>query len=182
MPTERQALHALVFDDPEKTRGAVAALKGGGFDVVEVHSPFPIHGIEETMGLRETLLPLATLAGGLVGGVGKLLFQSWVHVVDWPLNVGGKPDLALPALIPVTFEITVLSAAFATLIALLVRRRLYPRLHPDVVEHQQPIPEITDDRFVVLVAERDGAFSREAFDGLAARLSPTEVVMAWKVS
>jgi membrane protein implicated in regulation of membrane protease activity len=149
---------------------------------VEVHSPFPIHGIEETMGLRDTLLPLATLAGGLAGGLGKLLFQSWVHVVNWPLNVGGKPDLALPALIPVTFELTVLSAAFATLFALLVRRRLYPRLHPDGIAHQQPIPEITDDRFVVLVAERDGRFSAPAFRDLTARLAPREVLMAWRVS
>ena len=182
MPTERAELHALVFDDPERTRAAVAELRKDGFEVVEVHSPFPIHGIEETMGLRETLLPWATLVGGLLGGGGKLLFQSWVHVVDWPFNVGGKPDLALPALIPVTFEISVLCAAFATLVALLVRRRLYPRLDPDVIQHRQPMPEVTDDRFVVLVAERDAAFSRARFRDLIGRLRPQEVVMPWRVS
>jgi hypothetical protein len=173
-------VHALVFDDPVRTLSAVRRLKGEGFDVGNVHSPFPIHGMEEALGLPATRLPLATLIGALIGGSLKLIFQSWVHVVDWPMNIGGKPELALPALVPVTFELTVLVAAFATLGALLGRRRLYPRLSTDVAS--QPHLRVTDDRFVVLVLERDASFAPDHFRNLCLALGPQEVVEAWRRS
>ena len=127
---ERGRVHMLVFDEAETTLGAVRRLREEGFEVADVYSPFPLHGADEALGLRPTRIALATLVGGLVGGVGKLGFEAWVHVVDWPMNIGGKSDTALPALVPVTFEITVLLAAFATLGALFLRRRLFPRLVP----------------------------------------------------
>jgi hypothetical protein len=171
----------LVFEEPEATLGAVRRLRGEGFDVADVHSPFPLHGAEEALGLRPTRIALATLAGGLAGGVGKLLFQGWVHVVDWPMNIGGKPDTALPALVPVTFEITVLVAAFATLGALFLRRRLFPRLVPAPAP-RQPHPRVTDDRFAVLVVERDASFAPDRFRRLCEALGPVEVVEDWRVA
>ncbi len=176
----RARMHALVFDDPEPTLLAVRRLRGEGFEVRDVHSPFPVHGMEEALGLRPSRLPLATLAGGLIGGTLKLAFQTWVHVVDWPYNIGGKPDLAFPAMIPVTFEISVLLAAFATLGALLVGRRLLPSLRSGPPP-SQPDPRVTDDRFVVIVHEHDGSFSAERFRALCARLAPRRVVEGWRV-
>jgi hypothetical protein len=176
---ERGRVHVLVFDAPEPTLGAVGRLRQAGFEVADVHSPFPLHGAEEALGLRPTRLALATLVGGLLGGLGKLLFQGWVHVVDWPMNIGGKPDVALPALVPVTFELTVLGAAFATLGAFLFRRRLFPRL---AAMPRLPDPRVTDDRFAVLVVERDGSFSAERFHALCSALHPLEVVEGWRVS
>lgn len=171
-------IHTLVFDDADETLAAVRRLRGDGFEVADVHTPFPVHGMDEAMGLRPSRLGMATLVGGLLGGSLKLLFQSWVHVVDWPYNIGGKPDLAFPALVPVTFEITVLFAAFATLGALLVGRRLCPRLRVP----SQPHPAVTDDRFVVLVLESDASFSPPRFHALCAALRPHEVYEGWRVS
>lgn len=180
-PPERGRVHVLVFDEPEATVGAVRRLRDEGFEVADVHSPFPLHGADEALGLRPTRIALATLVGGLAGGLGKLAFQGWVHVVDWPMNIGGKPDTALPALVPVTFELTVLVAAFATLGALFFRRRLFPRLVPAPAP-RQPHPRVTDDRFAVLVVERDGGFSPERFRTLCLALGPCEVVEDWRVA
>ena len=178
---ERGRLHMLVFDEPGATLGAVRRLRSEGFEVADVHSPFPLHGAEEALGLRPTRIALATLVGGLIGGLGKLAFQGWVHVVDWPMNIGGKPDTALPALVPVTFELTVLVAAFATLGTLFLRRRLFPRLVPAPAP-RQPHPRMTDDRFAVLVVERDASFSPNRFQVLCQSLRPVEVVEDWRVA
>ena len=177
---ERGRLHMLVFDEAEVTVEAVRRLRREGFDVADVHSPFPLHGVDQALGLRPTYIALATLLGGLAGGLGKLGFAAWVHTVDWPMNIGGKSSLALPALIPVTFELTVLLAAFGTLGALFVRRRLYPRLVAAPAP-QQPHPRVTDDRFAVLVVERDGAFAPDTFRHLCEALRPVEVVRDWRV-
>ena len=179
--SRRLAVHALVFDDPERTVAAVRALRGAGFVVPDVHSPFPVHGLEEALGLPPTRLALATLVGGLLGGSLKLFFQSWVHIVDWPMNIGGKSDTALPALVPVTFEITVLLAAFATLGTLFLRRRLFPRLVPAPAP-RQPHPRVTDDRFAVLVVERDASYAPDRFRGLCQTLRPVEVVEDWRTA
>lgn len=177
---ERRRVHALVFDDPQQTLVAVRRLRGRGYEVSDVHMPFPVHGMEEALGLPESRLALATLIGGLAGGLLKLLFQGWVHVVDWPMNIGGKGEVSLPALVPVTFELTVLIAAFATLGALFVRRRLYPRLHPERPT-RQPHPRVTDDRFAVLVVERDAGFEPDKFRSLCTALHPQEVIESWGV-
>jgi len=178
---ERGRVHVLVFDEPEAAVGAVRRLRREGFEVADVHSPFPLHGAEEALGLRPTRIALATLVGGLVGGIGKLGFEAWVHVVDWPMNIGGKSDTALPALVPVTFEITVLVAAFATLGALFLRRRLFPRLVPAPAP-RQPHPRVTDDRFALLVVERDASFAPERFHRLCEALRPVEVVEGWRTA
>lgn len=178
---ERRRVHALVFDDHERTLDAVKRLREAGFEVPDVHSPFPIHGMDEALGLRPTRLALATLIGGVLGGGLKLAFQTWVHVVDWPYNIGGKPQLSFPAMVPVTFEITVLVASFATLGALFVGRRLYPRLRRPAEVPEQPHPAVTDDRFVVLVLERDAGFAPEGFRRLCAELAPEQVIEGWRV-
>lgn len=178
---ERGRVHMLVFDEPHATVAAVRRLRSEGFDVADVHSPFPLHGADEALGLPPTRIALATLIGGLIGGIGKLAFQGWVHVVDWPMNIGGKPDTALPALVPVTFELTVLVAAFATLGTLFLRRRLFPRLVPAPAP-RQPHPRVTDDRFAVLVIERDASFAPDRFRRLVEALGPVELVEDWRVA
>jgi len=178
--SERTRVHRLVFSRPEETIHAVQRLRQEGFCVDDVYTPFPVHGLPEAMGMPDTRLGWATFVGGLTGGTAMLAFQAWVHVVDWPLVIGGKSLLAWPALIPVTFELTVLCAAFATIGGLFARRRLYPRL--DGSAPTLPHPRVTDDSFVVLVVERDASFSPEAFRQLCAELGATEVNEGWSVA
>ncbi len=121
---ERSRLHALVLTGPEETVEAVKRLKRDGFTVFDVHTPFPVHEIAEAMELRPSGLSRATLAGGVAGLTLGLGFQAWTSVVDWPMNIGGKSDLALPALVPVTFELGILFAAIATVVGLQILHHL----------------------------------------------------------
>ncbi len=175
----RRRLHTLAFEGPQETLRAVRRLRQEGFEVHDVFSPFPIHGMDEALGLRETRLGLATLAGGLLGGISAFAFQIWTHAIDWPLVIGGKSPLALPAQVPVSFELTVLCAAFGTVGGLLLRRRLYPRL---AMPAARPSPRVTDDRFVVLVIERDATFSPGRFRDLARALGTVEIVEGWRAA
>jgi hypothetical protein len=124
-------------------------------------------------------LGVATLCGGLIGCGAAFGFQIWTHAIDWPLTIGGKSPLALPAQVPVSFELTVLFAAFATVGGLFFRRRLFPRLaaHPAA----QPDARVTDDRFVVVVLERDGRFRRARFLELARTLGAVDAHEGWRV-
>ena len=175
---DRYRLHALVLGEPEQTVDAVKQLRRDGYTVADVHTPFPVHGIAEAMGLAPTRISYATLAGAALGVVLGLGFQAWTSVVDWPMNIGGKSYLALPALIPVTFELGVLLAAFATVTALLVWSRLRPRGR---TPRTQPHVRASDDRFVILVREDDASFDAKAFRETTRALGIEEVIESWGV-
>lgn len=175
---DRYRLHALVLGDPDETVAAVKHLKHEGYNVSDVHTPFPVHGIAEAMGLEPTRISYATLAGAVCGVLIAVGFQSWSSVIDWPLNIGGKSYLAFPALIPVTFELGVLLAAFATVLALLIWSRLRPR---GAMPSTQPHPGASDDRFVILVREDDAGFDPDAFRATARGLGVEELIEGWKV-
>lgn len=172
----RRRLHSVVFRDPQRAKHAVARLRAEGFTIHDVHTPFPVHGMEEAMGLPPTRLAWSTLAGGAAGVGLALSFQIWSHTSDWPLMIGGKDLLALPALVPVTFELGVLLAAFATVGTLLFRSRLFPRGDAPA----QPRRDVSDDRFVVLVEEADARFSPARFESVTADLGPDEETRVWR--
>lgn len=177
---ERSRAHTVAFTDPDAAIAAVRRLGALGFVVSDAYTPFPVHGMDEALGLRPTRLPLATLVGGVAGGSLALSFMIWTHAYDWPLNIGGKSDLSLPGIIPVAFELTVLLAAFATVSALFLRGRLWPRLRGETAPGQ-PHPAVTDDRFVLVVEERDGSFDRARFRAACADLGAAAVTEDWKV-
>ncbi len=175
---ETRRYHVVVFDAPELALHATKRLRTQGYVIEDVHSPFPIHGMEKALGLRETRLAYGPLAGGLVGLTLALLLQIWTHSVDWPLNVGGKSMIALPALIPVSFELTVLLAGLATFVALLWSCRLRPKKGIPV---EQPHLRVNDDRFALVVVESDGRFIAEEFRALCKELQSVELIESWRV-
>jgi len=170
-------LHALVYDDPDNALAAVRALRAAGLRVPDVHTPFPVHGMAEAIGLAPTRLARATLAGAALGGGAAIGFQVWSHARSWPLDVGGKDLLALPALVPVTFELTVLLAAFATVFALILYSRLRP--HGDRPP-DQPGELVTDDRCVIVVEEADAAHIPETMHRIAHETSCERVIEGWR--
>lgn len=175
-----QRLHAALFVGPKDCLGATRALHEDGFEIEEVYSPFPVHGIEDAMGLQKTRLGWCTLVGGAIGGLGAFLLQTWIHAVDWPMNIGGKSYVAFPSQFVVAFELTVLVAAFATVGGLLCRSRLRPRWHSDTGPGQ-PTMSITDDRFVVLVRETDASFRSDRFQAHCREHNALEVRESWRV-
>ncbi len=178
---ERQRIHTVAFDDPDAALTAVRSFRDHGFEVTDVHTPFAVHGMDEALGLPETRLPWATFVGGVLGCCIGFGFQLWTHAVDWPLNIGGKTSIAWQALVPIGFELTILLAAFGTVGALLLRCRLFARLNPQTPA-TQPGPRVTDDRFVLLLAETDASFSMPSFHELCKSLGAKEVVDGWRVT
>ena len=114
---------------------ATTKMRVAGFSELDTFSPYPLHGGSEALGLPRSKVPLIALCGALVGMVSALGFQTWMNSVDYPLNVGGRPLLSLPAWIPITFELSVLLAAFGIFFGLLALSRLPQPYHP-VFEHE----------------------------------------------
>ena len=175
-------LHCVLFDSVDHLLPAIEVLRHAGYVIADVHAPFAIHGIDAAMGLKPTRLPWATLCGAATGASLALGFQSFVHIESWPMNIGGKTLLALPALVPVTFELAVLFAAFATVATLLFKARLSPFFHKHAgLVHTQPHPGVTDGLFAVIVCESDAQFCMRDFRALCFQLGARHVDDGWRV-
>jgi hypothetical protein len=119
--------HALL----EAARALRARRAGARLDL---HSPYPLHGSDEALGLRRSTVPLVALAAGVTGALSGYLLQWWTVAVDWPLNVGNRPPHSAPAFIPVTFELGVLFAALSIFLGLIFGYFRFPRVHHPVFE------------------------------------------------
>lgn len=141
------------FASEDDVLGAVRAAREQGLKIVDLYAPYAVHGLDEALGLRRSRLPWVCFWAAVVGAFLKLWFEFWTMAVSWPVNVGGKPWNSLPAFVPVTFEVMVLSAGVSTVFAFLVVERLRPGKPARV-----PLPRATDDRFVLVVEQSDAAF------------------------
>jgi Protein of unknown function (DUF3341) len=118
------------FDNPEDLLEAAQRAYAGGYRHMDAYSPFPVEGLSQAIGFHRTRLPLVVLFGGLAGGLMGYLLQYYTAVIDYPLNVGGRPLHSWPAFIPVTFEMTVLIAALAAVLGMLALNGLPRPYHP----------------------------------------------------
>ena len=142
------------FGDEGALLAFTRAAHSRGLNLVDAYTPYPVHGLDAAMGLRPSRLPWVCFAAAITGAALKLLFEFWTTMVDWPLNVGGKPWNSLPAFVPVTFEVMVLSAGLTTVFAFLVLSRLWPGKKPAGL-----LPRVTDDRFVLVLEQSDARFT-----------------------
>ena len=118
------------FESPKALVAAARRVRDAGYRRFDAHSPFPVHGIDDALGVRRTRLPYLVLAGGLVGLLSALILQWWTNAVDYPLNISGKPLFSLPANIPVIFELTILLAGVTAFAGVLVLNLLPEHHHP----------------------------------------------------
>ncbi len=135
-----------VFDDEDVLLGAIREIRQGGVKIHEVYSPFPVHGIDDVLGYKRSKLSIAAFMFGLTGTILALTMQIGMMTVDWPMIVGGKDFLPFPSFIPVTFELTVLLAAFGMVGTFFVVSDLKPWAKPRIYDIR-----ITDDKHVVVV-------------------------------
>src|SRR6267154_5530138 len=119
-------LIVATFASSETLMRAVRAVTKENFRIYDVYAPYPVHGLDAAMGIRHSRLPWVTFIVGLCGLTLALTFQFYTSVLDWPLNVGGKPDNSTLAFIPISFELTVLFGGLATVGAFFLRAKLYP--------------------------------------------------------
>lgn len=129
MPSLRSYVLAE-FRQPEAMVRALAALREGGETNLDAHSPYPLHGTSEAMGLPKSKVPLFALCGGLTGVCTGYAMQWWMNAHDYAINVGGRPLHSAPQWIPITFELGVLFAAFAIFFGSLGRFGLPRPYHP----------------------------------------------------
>ena len=140
-----------VFSEESSLLAAVRAARERRVPILDVYTPYAIHGLDEALGLPGTRLPWVTLAGGLCGMAGAIALQVWCAVVDWPLDVGGKPAQSALAFLPITFEATILLGGLATAGAFFWRSALSPLAEP-----RPAAPGVTDDAMALVLA-LDGA-------------------------
>lgn len=135
-----------VYDDEDVLLHAVGKIRGAGIKIQEVYSPFPVHGLDEELGYQRSRLPIAAFMFGALGTTLALVMQIWMLGVDWPMIIGGKNFVAIPDFVPVTFELTVLLAAFGMVGTFLVSSDLKPWKNPNLLDIR-----ITDDKHVMAI-------------------------------
>ena len=142
-------LHA-VYGDDDKLLDAVKMIKAANYEIEEVFTPFPVHGLDKVMGLKETRLAITAFIYGCIGFCFAIWMMNHIMILDWPQNIGGKPSFSyienMPSFVPIMFELTVFFSAHLMVITFYLRSKLWP-----FKEAENPIPETTDDKFLIVV-------------------------------
>ncbi|GMV65536.1 MAG: DUF3341 domain-containing protein [Candidatus Omnitrophica bacterium] len=159
-----------VHECEEDLLGVVKAVRQQGLKIVDIYTPYPVHGLDRAAGFGPSRLPWICFVLGLLGAGLKVWFEFWTTAQDWPINVGGKPWDSLPAFIPVTFEVMVLFAGVGTVIALFIATPLYPGK-----KAVTPFARTTDDRFALLLEEEDATFDPDQVRMLCERYNAVRV-------
>ena len=133
-----------LYDDEEQLLDAVRHANSEHLDILDVYSPFPVHGLDPLLGLSESRLHIGGFVYGALGLLTAFLGMTWIHNSDWPNIFGGKPYWAIPSFIPITFELTVLFAAIGMTVTFYIINGQGPGIENPIVH-----PRITDDKFCI---------------------------------
>ena len=145
-----KTFHAL-YNDDDILLSAVKKIKEKHYDIDEVYTPFPVHGLDKVMGLEPTRIAIAAFIYGCIGITVATLMMNYIMIVDWPQNIGGKPSFSfienMPAFVPIMFEMTVFHAAHLMVITFYLRSRMWP-----LKKAENPDPRTTDDHFLIEIS------------------------------
>jgi hypothetical protein len=164
-----------MYDDDDVLKDGAKLLVAKGVKVSDVFSPFPIHGIDPIIGVKNTRLGIMAFIYGLTGTLLATLGMRYIMILDWPMNIGGKPNFSyldnILAFVPVTFEFTVLCAAHGMAITYLLRNKTLPGMPA-----QNPDPRTTDDKFVIeLKLSENSQFSEDELNSLLEQTGIIEI-------
>lgn len=182
--TRQLVAYMAEFDNVDDLIAASRKVRDAGYSKWDVHSPFPIHGIDAAMGVKMTILPWIVLGGGITGLMGGLLLTYWANAADFTLPflrnlepyqylISGKPVWSLPANIPVMFETTVLLAAFGAVFGMLLLNKL-PMFYNPLFNNER-FRRVTDDRFFVVIESADPKFDTSATAQLLESTKPLSI-------
>ncbi len=144
------------FETPEDLLAACEKVRDAGYKKIDAYAPFPIHGLTEALGKPKTKIQWLILAAGICGGSGGFFMQWYANVVAWPWNVGGRPFNSWPSFMPVTFELTVLSAALVAVIGMFALCGFPEPYHP--VFNLDEFEGASNDKFFVCIMSTDTKF------------------------
>ncbi|MDQ3337010.1 MAG: DUF3341 domain-containing protein [Myxococcota bacterium] len=148
------------FDTPGELIEAARKVRDAGYTEFDCFSPFPVHGIDEAMGIKRTILPLLVFGGGFTGTLGGIFLQWWMNAYNWPWNIGGKPSWSIPANIPIAFETTILLSVFAAFFGMWILNKLPQVWHPFF--RLERFGRVTDDAFLLGIQAKDKRFDSVA--------------------
>ncbi|MBB6328825.1 DUF3341 domain-containing protein [Algoriphagus aestuarii] len=135
-----------VYDDEDVLLHAVSEVRTSGVKIHEVYTPYPVHGLEDVLGYKRSRLPIAAFLFGMLGTTLALTMQLYMMRFDWPMIIGGKDHAAIPDFIPVTFELTVLLAAFGMVGVFMISSNLKPWAQPRIFDLRS-----TDDKHIMAI-------------------------------
>ena len=161
------------FDTAAELVVAARRLREAGYTKTDAFSPYPLHDIDEALGIKRSILPYMIFAGGITGLLAGLGLVTFVHVIDYPIIVGGRPHFSLPAFIPPMFELTILFAAAVAVFGMLFLNGLPAPYHP--VFNVPRFALATREKFFLLVEAKDPQYDSESTKSFMESLNPQEV-------
>jgi Protein of unknown function (DUF3341) len=161
------------YDTPTSLVEAARQTFDAGYKKIDAYSPFPVEELAEAIGFRHNRVPLVVLIGGILGGLSGYLMQYWIAVINYPINVGGRPLHSWPAFIVVTFEMTILFAGISAVFGMLALNGLPMPYHP--VFNVPRFAFATRDRFFLIIFASDVKYDPVETRRFLESLSPRSV-------
>ena len=161
------------FDTATELVDAANKMRLAGYTKTDAFSPFPLHEIDEALGIRRSILPYLVFAGGVTGLLLGIGLQVFVHYIDYPLNVGGRPHLSWPSFVPAAYELTILLAGFTAVFGMLFLNGLPSPYHP--VFNVPRFALATREKFFLIIESADPKFEYDDARTFMESLEPQEV-------
>jgi hypothetical protein len=162
---------SVSFDDERPLLQAVRKLLENNEIIIDVRSPFPVHGLDKLLSMKRTRIPIGGFIFGALGAILAFSFMAWVFTVSYPLIIGGKPNFAVPSFIPITFEMTVLFSGLAMVAAFLIKSKLKPDIYFEPIDNR-----ITDSTFLILVDSENGKTTVEKIKSILSDIQTIEIL------
>ena len=171
----QQPLYGLMaeFDGPASLISATKKASAAGYRRMDAFTPYPVEGLAELMGFHHTMVPLIVLIGGITGCLGGFFLQYYIAVLDYPINIGGRPLNSWPSFIVITFELTVLVAALSAFLGMLALNKLPMPNHP--VFNVPHFALASRDRFFLVIEASDPQFNPKETEQFLQSLKAREV-------
>jgi len=175
----RPVLLLAEFETPDEIIGAAARVRDAGYEKWDVHSPYPVHGMDAAMGLSDSRLGWIVLGSGLTGLLVAVSMMQWMNGFDYPLVIGGKPPDAYASMVPIMFELTVLLAAFGATFGMFGLNQIPRHHHP--VFYSERFEACSNDKFFISIEALDKQFDPNATRAFLEGLEPSHVELIEEV-
>lgn len=161
------------FSGTDEIIAAAKSVRSAGYTLVEAYTHIPVHGLDDALEHKQTRLPWLVLVSGIIGAGGLFGFMTWVNLVDYPMNVGGRPNFSWPAFVPITFEGLVLFAALAAVFGLILICGLPLPYHP--VFNAPGFERASQNGYFLCIEAKDPQYDAAKASSLFNKLGATAV-------
>jgi mono/diheme cytochrome c family protein len=164
-----------LFETPDEIIHAAQETSKAGYTQFDVNTPYPVHGMDRSMGLKPTRLGVFSLVFGIMGAVSAVALMTWVTSSDYPLVIGGKPFWSWPAFVPIAFEVTVLLVAVLSVVTMIVLYFKFPNIsHP--LHDSSYMKRVSSDRFGISIQADDPSFNETAVREFLKKIGGKDIV------